>query len=190
MSVTKDAIIPQTFHKLNFQKNFRLLSNQSVGHRWYSILYVATVCWFLPYSLVLSCSYGSPSSPSMVRTRMYSSASPTTDAAITAAITRDVASVNRYWLPMYEQANVATTVTTKLNIVTTTALTDRTSRPNSASVPLRLISWVLTLRVILSYSSLANLALIFSRRVTSSGFLGGFITSGRCSELSSSNSCR
>lgn len=32
--------------------------------------------------------YGSPRSPSMVRTRTYSSASPTTDAAITAEITR------------------------------------------------------------------------------------------------------
>lgn len=165
----------------------------------------------LPSFLLQSC-YGSPSSPSMVRTSTYSSASPTTDAAITADITRwktrvrlrsglkhnlkkrtseapfsvmqsklnttfnitidtvstrtahdtfykgrsscravnsttacsyvwplhvqytcktkcsltAAVSVNTYWLPIYEQANAATTVIRKLNTVTTTAFTDRT----------------------------------------------------------------
>ena len=46
------------------------------------------------------CTYGSPSSPSMVRTSTYSSASPTTDAAITADITRWKTSVsNKNRLP-------------------------------------------------------------------------------------------
>lgn len=35
-------------------------------------------------------------------------------------------STKRYWLPRYAQANAATTVTKKLNMVTTTALTERT----------------------------------------------------------------
>lgn len=38
-----------------------------------------------------------------------------------------VVSVKRYWLPIYEQANAATTVTRKLNTVTTTAFTERTA---------------------------------------------------------------
>lgn len=49
----------------------------------------------LPLFCLWRC-YGSPSSPSMVRTRTYSSASPTTDAAITADITLAAVSVNRY----------------------------------------------------------------------------------------------
>lgn len=155
--------------------------------------------------------------------------------SLTAAV-----SANRYWLPMYEQAKVATTVTKKLNMVTTTALTDRTGergnkfrrrslsmtciytiqplfsgfcskickRAHTLHTKLRQcptavdflrtdhyrqitttlssssaiydietpkirhlsFTWALTLRVILLYSSLASLALIFSRRATSSGF--------------------
>ncbi len=38
-----------------------------------------------------------------------------------------VVSVKIYWLPRYEQANAATTVTRKLNTVTTTAFTERTA---------------------------------------------------------------
>lgn len=88
-TVLTDLFIFSKFKSINFpikETKFSWQSQMSVldqkarwGHQ-SSASSSATIHWF--------CCYGSPSSPSMVRTSTYSSASPTTDAAITADITR------------------------------------------------------------------------------------------------------
>lgn len=104
---------------------------------------------------------------------------------MTAERTRAAVSANTYWLPRYVQAKAAATVTRKLKMVMTTALTERTCLPNSANDPF--VSRPLVPRVIRRYSSLASRALIRASRASSSGFRGGSGTSGRWISLPSSS---